>query len=51
MYLDSDATNMPAQEEDKEVIKIDLENMSSDSGGSCESVDFESEQDSFKANS
>lgn len=40
-----------AQNEDAGVIKIDLENMSSDSGGSCQSVDFESEQDSFKANS
>ena len=36
--------------EENGVIKIDLENMSSDSGDDC-SVDFESEQDSIALNS
>jgi hypothetical protein len=38
------------QEEENGVIKIDLENMSSDSGDDC-SVDFESEQNSIAHNS
>lgn len=38
----------PAGQEGNPVIKIDLENMSSDSDGEdCQSVDFESEKDSF----